>query len=290
VLPFLITGLVTGGVYGLAGVGLVLTYKTSGIFNFAHGALATISAYVFYTLYVSHHVSWPLAAALAVFVVGPFVALAFELLARSLTAAPLAVQVAATVGVLLGVAAAVALIYGVVETRTVPVFLAHGGTHIGGTAVQYADIVTLAIAVTATAALYVFFRLTRTGAAMRAVVDDPALLDLAGRSPVRVRRWAWLIGVGLASASGVLLAPLLPLDPVVLTLLVVQAFGAAAIGAFTSLPLTFAGGLGIGVLASLCTKWFTTGILAAVPPAVPFIVLFVVLLVFPAVVWRSARA
>src|SRR6202030_2852731 len=80
---------------------------------------------------------------------------------------------------------------------------------------------------------------------------------------------------------GVLLAPVLPLDPVVLTLLVVQAFGAAALGAFSSLPLTFAGGLAIGVLASLSTKWFTSGVLAGVPPAVPFVVLFVVLLVFP---------
>ncbi|MCW3066194.1 MAG: transporter related, partial [Solirubrobacterales bacterium] len=279
--PFLIAGLVTGCVYGLAAVGLVLTYKTSGVFNFAHGALATVAAYVFYALHVSDHLPWPLAAAVAVFVVGPLVALAFEALARSLTGAALAVQVAATVGVMLSVAAALVLIYGAVETRTVPVFLAHGGTTIGSTTVQYSDIVTFAIALTATAGLYLFFRLTRSGAAMRAVVDDPSLLDLAGTSPRRVRRLAWLIGVAFASASGVLLAPVLPLNPTVLTLLVVQAFGAAALGAFTSLPLTFAGGLAIGVLASVSTKWFTTGVLAGVPPAVPFLVLFVVLLVFP---------
>ena len=58
-MPFIITGLVTGAVYGLAGVGLVLTYKTSGIFNFAHGALATVAAYVFYALHVEHELSWP---------------------------------------------------------------------------------------------------------------------------------------------------------------------------------------------------------------------------------------
>jgi branched-subunit amino acid ABC-type transport system permease component len=62
---------------------------------------------------------------------------------------------------------------------------------------------------------------------------------------------------------------------------VVAAFGAAAIGAFTSLPLTLVGGLGIGVLTSPCTKWFTTGLLAGLPPSLPFVVLFVVLLVFP---------
>ncbi len=279
--PFIIIGLVTGGVYGLAGVGLVLTYKTSGVFNFAHGALATVSAYAFYALSVQQNVSWPLAAAVAVLVIGPLAALAFEVLARSIVKEALAVQVAATVGVLLVVQAVVVLIYGLSETRTVPVFLPQGQTSIGETFIQYSDLVTFAIAVVATAALYVLFRFTRIGTAMRAVVDDPTLLELSGTSTTRIRRSAWLIGVMFASLSGVLLAPLLPLDPVLITLLVVQAFGAAALGAFRSLPLTFLGGLAIGVLSALATKWFTSGILAGLPPAMPFVVLFVALLVLP---------
>jgi branched-subunit amino acid ABC-type transport system permease component len=280
-LPFIVTGLVTGAIYGLAGVGLVVTYKVSGVFNFAYGALATVSAYAFYTLHVQHGVAWPVAAAIPVFVIGPVLALGFERLASAVADAGLAVQVSATVGVALAVQAAVVLSYGLVQTRIVPVFLTGGQTTIFGTIVQWSQIETFAIALAATAALYVFFRTTRLGVAMRAVVDDPALLDLAGTSPRRVRRGAWLIGVAFASGSGVLLAPVLPLDPVQLTLLVVEAFGAAALGAFTSLPITFAGGLAIGVLASLCTKWFTTGVLAGIPPAVPFIVLFAAVLIFP---------
>jgi ABC-type branched-subunit amino acid transport system ATPase component/branched-subunit amino acid ABC-type transport system permease component len=280
-LPFIISGLVTGAVYGLAAVGLVLTYKTSGVFNFAHGALATVAAYLFYTLHIQHHVAWPIAAFLCVFVAGPPIAIVLELVSRAIARSGLANQVAATVGLALVVQAFVLLVYGIKETRTVPVFLGHGHTTIGSASVQYSDIVTVAIAVAATGLLYVFFRVSRAGVAMRGIVDDPSLLDLAGTNPVRVRRASWMIGVGLASASGVLFAALLPLDPTLLTLLVVQAFGAAALGGFTSLPLTFAGGLGIGVLASLCTKWFTSGLLASVPAAVPFIVLFVALLVFP---------
>jgi ABC-type branched-subunit amino acid transport system ATPase component/branched-subunit amino acid ABC-type transport system permease component len=280
-LPFIISGLVTGAVYGLAAVGLVLTYKTSGVFNFAHGALATVSAYLFYTLHVQHHVAWPIAAFVCVFVATPPIAIVLELVSRSIARSGLATQVAATVGLALIVQAFVLLVYGIQQTRTVPVFLGHGQTTIGSATVQYSDIVTVAIAVAATALLYAFFRVSRAGVAMRGIVDDPSLLDLAGTDPVRIRRASWTIGVSLASASGVLFAALLPLDPVLLTLLVVQAFGAAALGGFTSLPLTFAGGLGIGVVASLCTKWFTTGLLASVPAAVPFIVLFVALLIFP---------
>jgi ABC-type branched-subunit amino acid transport system ATPase component/branched-subunit amino acid ABC-type transport system permease component len=280
-LPFIVTGLTAGAVYGLAAVGLVLTYKTSGVFNFAHGAMATVAAYAFYALHISHGVSWPVAALVCIVIVGPAMGLVLELLARAVGTATLEARVAATVGVLLIVEAAVVLIYGSTQVRTVPVFLPSGHFKLFGTAVGYADVITFGVAVVATAVLSAILRLSRSGLAMRAVVEDPALLDLAGTSPVATRRLAWCIGAGLAAMSGVLFAPLLPLDPVHLTLLVVQAFGAAAIGRFTSLPFSFLGGLIIGVLASVATKYFDSGLLGGVPSALPFLALFVVLLVLP---------
>jgi ABC-type branched-subunit amino acid transport system ATPase component/branched-subunit amino acid ABC-type transport system permease component len=281
VLPFIIIGLTSGAVYALAGLGLVLTYKTSGVFNFAHGALATVSAYVFYALYVVNHWPWPLAAAVAILVAGPVMGLLMELLARRLQTTSLAMRVACTVGLLLVIEAAVQLIYGNLVVRTVPTFLGAGEFKLLGSEVQNAQLVTFLFAIAVTVALTVFFRRSRRGAALRAVVDNAELLDLAGTSPVATRRFAWILGVVLVAATGVLFAPILPLDPLQLTLLVVSAFGAAAIGAFTSLPLTLVGGLGIGVLASLSTKWFTTGLLSGLPPSLPFVVLFIVLLVFP---------
>ena len=71
------------------------------------------------------------------------------------------------------------------------------------------------------------------------------------------------------------------LDVNLLTLLVVQAFGASAIGRFSSLPWTFAGGLLVGVLASLLTRYITTGPLGGLAPSAPFLVLIAVLLVVP---------
>ncbi len=58
--PFIVIGISVGSVYGLAGTGLVLQYKTSGIFNFAYGALATVSVFVFYWLHVQNGWPWPL--------------------------------------------------------------------------------------------------------------------------------------------------------------------------------------------------------------------------------------
>jgi ABC-type branched-subunit amino acid transport system ATPase component/branched-subunit amino acid ABC-type transport system permease component len=280
-LPFLIIGLTSGAVYALAGVGLVLTYKTSGVFNFAHAALAAVAAYVFYTLFVLNGWPWPLAATVAIALVGPIMGLGFELLARRIHRSAQALRIAATVGVFLAVEAAIYLIYGTETIRTVPVFLGAGLVRVAGANVQMAQLVTFGFAVAATLALTAYLHRTRPGMAMRAVVDDPELLDITGTSQVATRRTAWAIGATFAAASGVLFTPLLPLDPVQLTLLVASAFGAAAVGAFTSLPLTFAGGLAIGVLSALCTKWFTGGALLGFSPAVPFLVVLVVVLFFP---------
>ncbi|MEU4341930.1 ATP-binding cassette domain-containing protein [Nocardia sp. NPDC023852] len=280
-LPFLIAGIVSGSVYGLAAVGLVLTYKTSGVFNFAHGAMATVSAYAFYTFHVIDGVAWQLAVAICVLGIGPAMGLALELVARVVDRATLELRIAATVGILLVVEAGASLYFGQTTTRIVPPFLPQGGFAAFGVRVQWSDVATFLVAVLATAALSTALRFTRRGVAMRAVVENAALLDLAGTSPVSTRRWAWCVGTGLASLSGVLFAPLIPLDPVQLTLLVVQAFGAAAIGRFTSLPWSFGGGLLIGILAALATHYFNTGLAAGVPAALPFLALFLVLLVMP---------
>jgi ABC-type branched-subunit amino acid transport system ATPase component/branched-subunit amino acid ABC-type transport system permease component len=280
-LPFIIAGLTTGSVYALAGIGLVLTYKTSGVFNFAHGALATVAAYAFYELHVVGGMGWPVAAAFAVLVAGPVMGLLLELVARRIAGQTLALQVAATVGMLLIIEAGTELLYDSSVVRIVPTFLTNDTFALGETTIRVADVVVFGIAVGTTVLLGLFFRISRRGLQMRAVVDNPELLSLHGTSPSATRRSAWVLGATMVASSGVLFAPLLPLNPLQLTLLVAAAFGAAAFGAFSNLTLTLLGGLGIGVLASLSTKWFTTGLLSGVPVALPFLVLFAVLLVFP---------
>lgn len=281
-LPFIIIGLVTGAVYGLAGVGLVLTYKTSGIFNFAYGALATVAVYVFYELYVVHGVNWILAATVSIAVTGVALGLLFERFARALAGTSLVIQVVSTVGVFLVVESVILLIYGDVTVRSVPQYLPAGLHKVFGSYITDAQIVTVAFAVVVTVVLYVVLRFFRIGVAMRAVVDDPGLLGLVGTNPIRVRRVAWVIGVLLVAASGILISPQqASLSGVSLTYLVLWAFGAAAIGAFSSLPMTFLGGLAIGVGGALCSKYFTSGLWSGLAPSLSFVVLFVVLLVFP---------
>jgi branched-subunit amino acid ABC-type transport system permease component len=277
-LPFIIIGVVSGAVYGLAAVGLVLSYRTSGIFNFAHGALATLSAYLFYELHDSAHVAWPIAAIVSVLVLGPALGIGFERYARVLARVSLLLQVVGTVGVLLIIEAACNQWYGSNGTFY-PSFLPQSTVKVGGAYVTVAEFIIVGLSLVLTVLLYLMLRATRVGKAMRAVVDDPDLLAIAGTSPITIRRTAWVIGCFFATLSGVLLAPNVGLDASALTLLVVQAFGAAAIGRFRSLPMTWVGGLIIGVAASIATKYLTSRtILSGLPTALPFIILFVSLL------------
>jgi branched-subunit amino acid ABC-type transport system permease component len=279
-LPFLVAGLVAGSLYGLAGLGLVLTFRTSGVFNFAHGAIAAGAAFVFYSLHDTHGVAWPLAAlfTIAVFalVVGPLL----EAVTRPLAGAPDAVVVIGTVGLLLAVQGLLYLVYGN-AARNTTTFLPESGFRAGEVFISWAQVISVGIAAAGAVLLYWFLQTARLGVSMRAVVDNPDLVDLSGEAPARIRRAGWALGSAVAAIAGILLAPTLSLDVNLLTLLVVQAFGACAIGLFSSLPLTFVGGLVIGVAASLATKVFTEQPFTGIPPTVPFLVLIAVLLIVP---------
>ncbi|MDT4923914.1 MAG: hypothetical protein QOG01_1627, partial [Pseudonocardiales bacterium] len=280
-LPFLIVGLVSGSVYALAATGLVLTYKTSGIFNFAYGAIAAAAVYVFYFLHVDHGMPWPIAGFISVFLLGPVMGLGFELVARRVIVLGAAWQVLATVGVVVAVEAGAAIWYGS-NTVPFPPYLPTQTFRVGGVNIGYDQLITILVGLVVLVGVHIMLRRTRLGTAMRAVVDSPELLDLRGYSPARVRRAAWIIGSTLAALSGVLIAPSLNLDAGVLVLLVVQAFGAAAIGYFASLPLTYAGGLVLGIGISFTTKYIQhVSWLSGLPASLPFIVLFIVLIVTP---------
>jgi len=282
-LPFVIAGLVSGVIYGLSGTSLVMTYKTSGIFNFGQGAMATIAAYIFYFLEVKSGVNWVLSLVLVVFVVGPILGIAMERLTRRLAHQRPQWKIVGTIGLVLVVQGIGTIWYG---SQTIPVaqFLpgSESGFRLFSVEVTYSQVIVIVIAVVLMLALMAMFRFTRLGITMRAVVEDPDLASLDGISPVRVRRIAWVLGSSIVALSGVLLLPLVGLDPLVITLLVIDTFAAAAIGRFGSIPLAFLGGLLIAVGESLLTKFeITTPALLGASEALPFVVLLIVMIATP---------
>jgi ABC-type branched-subunit amino acid transport system ATPase component/branched-subunit amino acid ABC-type transport system permease component len=294
--PYIVSGLTAGAVYGLAGSGLVITYKTTGIFNFAIPALAAVGSYVFYllhydTVYVDVQWSWQVSAAVAVLVAGPLMGLFMEFVVRGLSVVSTPYQVVATVGLTLGITGALGLLYQDSGVQPYYQYLPIDTFEVGGTFVGYDQLILFLFASITVLGLYVFFRIARLGVGMRAVVDSPELLDLSGTSPVAVRRWSWVIGASFASAAGVLLGPVLgSLSAGLFLTLMIASFGAAAIGSFTSLPLTFIGGLAIGIAGDVSQKYIgDVAWLEGLRGALPFLVLFVVLIVVNPAKLREKR-
>jgi ABC-type branched-subunit amino acid transport system permease subunit len=282
-LPYVIFGITTGSVYGLSAMGLVLTYKTSGLLNFGHGAVCAAAAYTFYELREQHGVPWPLAAFVAVVVFGVFAGLILERIGLVLSGVHISYKIVGTVGILVGTRALISLIFGVDAKPFPPVLPRDAAFEINDVSVSWDQLLQLGLGVGAAVGLYLFFKFTLLGTAMRGVVDDPQLLDMTGVSPARVRRSAWIIGSAFAATSGVLFAAAQQqLDVNVLSLLVVQAFGAAAIAQFRNLPMCFVGGIIVGLLQKLISKEVgTIDFLQGIDTNIPFIVLFLVLLLMP---------
>ena len=282
-LPFIIAGIATGSIYGLAATGLVLTYKTSGIFNFGQGALATAAAYIFYAMHYANHVDWVVSFVVAGLIVGPLMGLGMEWIARRISLQGVVWKIVATVGLILIVQGLGTVKYGS-DTIDVPQFLPSGSKffRVGGVNVSYAQLIVTLVGLVAVIGLYGLFRWSRTGIAMRAVVDDADLLAMQATSPVRVRRSAWIVGSTFAAISGILVLPFIGLGAIALTYIVVQAFGAAAIGAFSSIPLTFFGAILIEIAANISQKYVVNVTwLSGLPDSLPFIVLFIALLILP---------
>jgi branched-chain amino acid transport system permease protein len=139
-------------------------------------------------------------------------------------------------------------------------------------------IVTLVVAVV----LRVFMYRTRTGTAMRAVVDNRELSGLAGASPAYFGQLGWMMGATLAAVAGVLLAALVTLDIQTLTLIVINGYAAAMVGRLRNLPLTFLGGVLLGLVQSYATGYLPVGnLLLSISPVIPMIFLFVILCIIP---------
>jgi branched-subunit amino acid ABC-type transport system permease component len=280
--PFIVVGITTGAVYALASMGLVLTYTTSGVFNFAHGAIGMFATFIFHQLRVE--AGWPtwLAVAVAVLVVAPIMGVVVDrvLLTRLEGASP-ATYVVVALGLLVALQSTAVAIFGG-ETRQVAAIFPTRGFEISGVRVGYDQTIVVVIAVVAALALAAFFRRTHLGLATRAVVGDRDLTELVGTDARLVTTCSWVLGSAFAALSGILFAPVVGLDAVLLTLLVLQAFGAAVVGRLRSLPLTNLGAYGIAIVAAVSTKYVaSTPALIGLPSAMPFIALFLVLVISP---------
>jgi branched-chain amino acid transport system permease protein len=288
----LITGLITGAVYAIAASGLVVTYSTSGIFNFAHGALGMFSAYMYWEVRVNRGWPTPVALIFILFVFAPLLgAMLQRVIMRGLRDTSEIVKLVIPISVLLALIALTNWIWNPTTPHTIQPFFGRNNTvTIADVVLTYHEITIVVVSIVLAFALRVLLYQTRTGVSMRAVVDDRPLLELNGGRPERASLVSWMLGVSLSALAGILITPFTggTLSATLLTLLVINAFAAAMFGRLRSLPLTYVGAVILG-LATRASFKQPEGIMpktwdnwvSNLRLAVPMIMLFIVLLVLP---------
>ncbi len=282
-LQYVIAGLVLGGIYAIASAGLVITYVSSGILNFAFGALAFFVARFYYYLHTQEGWGIPYSALVSIVVAGPAlgVLLYFVLFKHLRLSSPL-VKVVATLGLLVAIPALTTLIFGNQAISSAP-GLAPQPVRVFnfiGVAVTL-DQVIVYISVLATVLLgSVILRYTDVGLKVRALVDSPAMTALSGTSPNAVSIGVWAVSTFFAGLAGVLAAPIIGLDSGNFTLLIAAAFAAVIAARFRSLPIAVTVGLAMGVVTSLIQRYLppSSNWTTEVVDAVPFMIIAVFLL------------
>jgi branched-chain amino acid transport system permease protein len=282
-LGYTIIGIASAAIYAVVASGLVLTYTTTGVFNFAHGAVGMIAAFAFWQLHVSW--GWPswAAAIVILIVLSPLAGLVMEWLMRWMEGTSETTKLIVSIALLFGLIGAAQTAWNPQAARSVDQFFPGRKFSFAGTSLTYHQLIVILVAVVVALALRQLLYGTRAGIAMRAVVDDRSLTQLNGVRAARVTQLSWTLGIGLAALGGILIASTAGLNAITLSLLIVNAYAAAIFGRLRSLPMTFVGALVVGLAESYAHGYSGNNqYLVGLQLAAPVIVLFLVLLAMPA--------
>jgi branched-chain amino acid transport system permease protein len=282
VLQFVIAGLVLGGIYAIASAGLVITYTSSGILNFAFGAMAFFIARFYYYLHTQESWSILAAAAVAILIAAPALGIVlYAVLFRYLKLSSPLTKVVATIGLSVALPALATIIFGTGAIQQAPGLAPEPVKvfHFIGVPVTLDQIIVYASVVVIVVAGALVLKYSDVGLKVRAMVDSTAMTDLSGTNPTAISIGVWAVSTFLAGLTGVLAAPIIGLDPINFTLLIAASFAAVIAAKLRNLPVAVGVGLLMGVATSLIQRYlppasaWTTEII----DAVPFIVITFVL-------------
>ena len=283
-LIFTIVGLTLAAIYAIISSGLVLTYTTTGIFNFAHGAIGMLAAFAYWQIRFQWGWPTPLALFVVIGVIAPLFGLMLErVIMRGLAGTSEATKLVVSISLLVGLIGLANLMWTPGQSRPMSTFYQGRRLDLGVTSITYHQAITIGVAIGVAIGLRWLLHRTRIGVSMRANVDDRSLALLNGARPDRIALISWAVGVGLAAVGGILIAPSLSLEAGSLSLLIVNAYAAAIFGRLRSLPLTFVGAIAIGLTEGYLAGYLPgdNRYLAGMRPAAAVIVLFLALLFVP---------
>ena len=295
-LTFLLLGLGNGAIFAALALALVLTYRSSGVINFATGSIALLAAYLYAYLRQGELIilvpglpdtlqvaEMSLVPALVIsVVVSALLGLVLHVcIFRPLRSAPPVAKAVASLGVSLLLTSLIAARLGTTAVAVQPIFPSELWTF--GDVRVPSDRVYLAVAVIGVALVVAaVFRFTRFGLRTRAAAVSEKGAYLTGISPDRIAAYNWMLSCAVAGLGGIIIAPIIPLIPVSYTLFIVPALAAAIAGRFTYAIWAVVAGLAIGSLQSesqyLATQydWLPS---SGLPELVPLVLILVVLVI-----------
>jgi branched-chain amino acid transport system permease protein len=244
-------GIVSGCLYAMGAIGIVLIYKSSNVVNFAHGNLAGLAAFLVFgfTAGTFANMAWGPAVLLTLAIMVAIMAISYLLIAPLVFKSDLTSTIA-TLGVGLIAQGATQLMFGSnVVSLELP--LPAWRMQVGPVRVGAYDVAVLAVTAVAIGLLYLLIERTRIGIAFRAVSANPFASRVCGLNLRRVHLFSWVVAGLLGLVASLLIVPTTFLSSTSVASFMLQAFAAAVVGGFSSLPGAVLGGIFIGVLMNL---------------------------------------
>jgi len=287
-LGFGIPGVPYGCTYALVAVGLVLTYQATGVLNFAYGAQAYLSAFVFTYLVQNQHLPVGVAFVISVVILAPAVGLILDrLLFRKIAPANVIAKLVTGISMLVGIPAVLSVLFTTSNQYNPPSILFDPNVvyfHLVGTPINGIAVTCVVATAVTLIALVVLMRWTNLGLQMRGAVESRRLIELDGVNSGRVVASAWAISGFIAGLAGVLLAPIYgQLQFSDYAALMVAAFAAAAWAVLRSLPVAVLVGILMGITVTVLQGYLPVGSIwsSAALTSLPFVVLVGALLLVP---------
>ncbi|HET9489686.1 MAG TPA: branched-chain amino acid ABC transporter permease [Methylomirabilota bacterium] len=244
-----VAGIATGGIYGALALALVMIYQATDVVNFAQGEMAMFSTYLAWSLLNAGVPYWAaFVGTLAIALVGGI--LIERVVIRPVENAPILAIVIVCIGLLVIFNSLAGWIYSYIQ-KPFPSPFPERPLRLGGIVFGAHDVGAIGVTLIVLLLLYLFFRYTPLGLAMRAAAQNPVSSRLCG---IRVG-WMLALGWGLAAlvgaVAGMMIAPVVFLDPNMMGGILIYAFASATLGGFTSPGGAVLGGLIVGVVENL---------------------------------------
>ncbi len=279
----LLSGLSQGCVYGLIALGFVLIYKATEMLNFAQGDMMMLGAFVAFTLVNLLGLSFFVGFFLTLAVMGGFGMALERTVIRPMIGEPPFAVLMLTIGLGFILRAVAGAVWGS-ETETLDVPFAGSVLEVGGVVLGHENLVVIAGTALLCVALWAFFRYSRIGIAMQAASQNQLAAYYSGVPVKRVTSLVWGISAAISATAGILVAPVMLIDPM-MGFLGIKAFAAAIVGGLGSLPGAIVGGLIIGVAEQFVGLYLPPGL----GEVSAFVILLAMLMVRPQGIFASMQ-